>query len=591
MRLLLIFIMCVSLYGSVVKTPSDVYSYAYTLKQKVEFLRKQNGIDAKFPVVARQYNKYPRHVIQKSLEILSKIDLYRVSHNFGHIFIPTYPARDITPSDVYDSVKRLDEEVTPFIKNQTFLKNIKIKKFYGKTPNDVYQLLWSISLAFDSLLGIHGYTPTDVYELSEKLVRTVKFLKESQNNYNKIKKPVKIEGQYPNHALYESYNFLRKVSTVEKKLWITPTEVPKKPHKVISPTDVYDSIQYNIAELQRIKYRLGLERYFKQKKVKGIKTPSDVVQNLKYAEVLMPSFDFEKNLIQYSPETLKKTPNDVYGVTEEILRKLDILKSLKGISKTAKIPPYIYGLEPIHTYQKGIEAIEKGMKVKEQSGFFPSQIPTSPIRKITPSEVYELTLRLDGIVTLLLHRFGDEKADNYVYKLDKKVYTGKTPSDVYNNLWRISNRFDVILAREYTPNETYVLSEEIQNKVKIILEKIKLTHKVQVPHVSSKTPRDVFMLTIKLFDRIKCVQKRLNIENSNIIIPKEKNITPNTVYNALRILNASMNEILIDLKIDGSELRQNYRSVKGKTPTDVYRSLSITYGMINIMFKDSDYEK
>lgn len=590
MKLLLVFMLSASLYGAVVKTPSDVYSYAYTLKQKVEYLRKQNGVTAKFPTVDRQYNKFPRHVIQKSLEILSKIDLYRVSHNFGNIFIPTYPARDITPSDVYDSVKRLDEEVTPFIKNDKFLKSIKIKKFYAKTPNDVYQLLWSISLAFDSLLGIHGYTPTDVYELSDKLLKTVKFIKESQNNYNNIKKPEKVEGQYPNHALYASYDFLKKVSMVERKLWITPTEVPVKPHKVISPTDVYDSIQYNIAELQRIKYRLGLERYFKQTHTKVVKTPSDVVQNLKYAKELMPNFNFDHNLIQYSSETLKKTPNDVYAVTEEIIHKLEILKGLKGISKKANIPPFIHGLEPIHAYQKGIEAIEKAMKLKEQSGFYPSQIPTSPIRKITPSEVYELTLRLDGIITLLLHRYGYEKADNYVYKLDKKTFTDKTPSDVYNNLWKISNRIDVILAKEYTPNETYVLSKEIQNKVIIILDKLKLSHKVKTPRVNSKTPRDVFKLSVKLFERIKCVQKRLNISNSNIIIPKEKNITPNTVYNALRIVNASMNEILINLNIDDTNLKQSYITVKGKTPTDVYKNISITYDMIDILFEDDHYE-
>jgi len=198
-------------------------------------------------------------------------NIYRVSKGYGEIFIPPYPAREITPSDVYEMVKRLDAEVTPFIKDRGFLKSLKLVKYKGKTPNDVYRLLWSISLAFDDLLGIHGYTPTDVYALSQKLVETVKFIRETQNIYTTVQKPTKIPNLHPNHALYASYSFLAKVRTAEKHLWIDPTEVPKKTHRVITPTDVYDSLQYNIAELQRIKYRLGVERYFKLKPVKEVK--------------------------------------------------------------------------------------------------------------------------------------------------------------------------------------------------------------------------------------------------------------------------------------------------------------------------------
>ena len=136
-----------------VKTPSDVYSYAKLLKKKVVFLRKQAGITSAFPKVEKQHNKYPRHVIQKALEILSKINLYRVSKGYGEIFIPPYPAREITPSDVYEMVKRLDAEVTPFIKDKKFLNSLKLIKYKGKTPNDVYQLLWSISMALTPFWG------------------------------------------------------------------------------------------------------------------------------------------------------------------------------------------------------------------------------------------------------------------------------------------------------------------------------------------------------------------------------------------------------------------------------------------------------
>jgi hypothetical protein len=591
-KLILLFALSVTLFAKV-KTSNDVYSYAIALKEKVEFLRKEKGIDKPIPSVPIQYNKYPRHVIQKSLEILSKINLYRIANGYGEIYIPPYPNRKVTPSDVYDSVKRLDEEVTPFIKNTKFLNSIKFKKYTSKTPNDVYRLLWSISLSFDNLLGIHGYSPTDVYALSEKLLKTVKFLRKSQNIYTKVEKPKKRAGLHPNNSLYESYNFLAKVSVAEKDLWVRATEVPKKPHRVITPTDVYDSLQYNLAELQRIKYRLGLERYFKQENAHSIKTPSDVTQNIEYATKLMPIFDFSRELIQYPTSTLNKTPNDVYAVTIEILEKLNRLKMIRGISKKPKNPPFIYGLKPIHTYQKGIEAIEKSIRLKSQNGFYPSQIPQSPLRKITPNEVYELALRLDGITTILLKNDGYKKAQEYIYKTKRDVYIDKTPSDVYHNLWKISNLLDVLLAKEYSPNETYRLAKHINNKIVVLLQRLGInTPKLKDNHFSNKTPQDVFEKVIKLFDYLKKIQKRLNFDTSNIIIPREKQITPNTVYNALRITNAALNEILIYLNIDNSKIKKiGSTKIINKTPSDVFNLVDKILQKTKLVFEEKSYDK
>ena len=598
MRFILFFTVFVTtLLSYQVKTPSDVYSYATLLKKKVEYLRIESGVDKPFPKVPQQHNKFPRHVIQKALEILSKINLYRISKGYGEIFIPPYPAREITPSDVYEIVKRLDAEITPLIKDKKFLYSLRLIHYSGKTPNDVYQILWSISLAFDSLLGIHGYTPTDVYALSEKLVDTVRFLRQTQNDYSKVSMPSLVENLHPNHALYASYDFLKKVKTAEQHLWIDPTEVPKKPHRVITPTDVYDSLQYNIAELQRIKYRLGVERYFKQKDIKGSKTPSDVVQNIQYATALMPTFDFDKALVQYPINSLKKTPNHVFAVTQEILHKLDILKNIKGIVQKPKIPPYIYGLKPIHVYQKAIEATEKSIRLKVQMGFFPSEVPAEPLREITPNEVYEMALRLDGIVTILLHKAGYKQAQEYIYKENKHIPNDKTPSDVYHNMWLISNTIDVLLASEYTPNETYTLANRIKAKILALLNKMnikrEMIQKIQKEqfNIDTKSPRDVFQETLVLYQQLKRIQDRLNMAKTNIVIPKEKIITPNTVYNALRIINASINEILIFKDVNEESIEYPILISKDKTPTDVFKEILKLQKMVQLLFRECAYAK
>jgi hypothetical protein len=308
------------------------------------------------------------------------------------------------------------------IHDKKFLDSLELKSHGTKRPSDVYALLWSISLGFDSILGVRGYTPSDVYALSEKIVNISRFLRHSQNIYDKVEMPPRRPDLYPNHALEASVRFQRKVASVEYRLWMEPTKPRKVPPIVITPAEVYDSLQNVIAELQRIKYRLGVERYFDVKDVDEKKNSSDVVQNLEYALRLLPDFSFSRPLVQYPSSSLAKTPNQVFAVTEVILKKLEHLRTLRGIHQIPPEPPKIYGLKPIHAYQKGIEAIEKAQRLKVMMGFAPAQIPTMPFRPITPSEVYELILRLDGIVTIMLRKAGDVDAKEFIYLTSHSVY-------------------------------------------------------------------------------------------------------------------------------------------------------------------------
>ena len=82
--LILNIILCTQAFALVAKSPSDVYTQADVLKQKVIYLRQQAGIKAKYPKIALQKNKSPRHVLQKSLEVLAKINRYRIINNYGN---------------------------------------------------------------------------------------------------------------------------------------------------------------------------------------------------------------------------------------------------------------------------------------------------------------------------------------------------------------------------------------------------------------------------------------------------------------------------------------------------------------------------
>jgi len=569
------------------KSPSDVYSESIVLKKMVIELRKENGITAKLPQVAIQKNKSPRHVLQKTLEILTKVNKYREINNFGEITVPPVPPRDITPQDVYNNVKRLKVEVAYLLKDKKVLlkKKFALRKYTNKTPSDVYRELWGISLGFDKLLG-QGFTPTDVYMQTQQIVEEIKFLRTTQRENADIKIPPLKSEQHPNHALYKSVELIKKLSQIQKKLWMDPVPVPAVKHKIISPTEVYDSLQTVNAELNRIERRLGVERSFEVKKASEKKSPADVVQNLEYAIALLPDFDFSKRLNQYPKSSLVKTPNDVYALSEFILDKIKNIKTRKGIKLKAKETSYLYGLKPIHVYVKGIEDLEKLAKLKELEGFKPSESPGPPTTKITPSEVYELILRLDDELNLI---YKDYKLKAYREVLDKKQYSDKTPSDVYDNLWKVSYELDSILNQDYTPNETYILAKKIEKDIGAISKHfLKKDFKLKIKKFGSKTPEDVFNQSLKLLDKLQVVKDRGNLKSVKTAIPKDDIVTPTSVYNALRIISATISEIHVYYGITSPT--SGITQVDNKTPSDVFSVVELANRVMKTVLEDSSYE-
>jgi len=92
------------------KTPQDTYRLTVTLADAVRALRQQQGVKVAWPAVVVKGHKGARHEYQKALEVLSKINRYRIIHKLGPLATPYYPSREITPNEVYDLIQRLINE-------------------------------------------------------------------------------------------------------------------------------------------------------------------------------------------------------------------------------------------------------------------------------------------------------------------------------------------------------------------------------------------------------------------------------------------------------------------------------------------------
>ncbi|WP_220495756.1 hypothetical protein [Oceanospirillum sediminis] len=405
----------------------DNYALVSLLHNDLTQLYQLYSKDEKAVTQPVSTQKQPRHVYQKALEVLGKINRLRVIKGLGPVATPHYPVRLITPDEVYGLVKHVRNELHLLIpedqrKNRTtpvIHKNI--------VPGDVYSSLQWASLRIDPLLGVRGYTPNEVYQLAEYIVEQIRFLRLSQNLAEIRKKPAKTSGKHPNHALKAAIDLQQKVFQAQINLWMPlPEKPPEIPHRVISPTDVYDALQVILAELQRMKYRLGVNREIPYPALKTNKTPDDVIQLLVYASNLIPSFNSERAIRQYDNNQLDKTPDDSFRVASEVLHMLTELNKARGITVRAEHEEIYQDITPRHAYQAALHNVRRTNELRAMSGYIPGNTPSLPLRTITPTDIYEITSRLKQEIEIFFASTGF----NYTTK-HQDTFFGKKPEDIF----------------------------------------------------------------------------------------------------------------------------------------------------------------
>ena len=554
------------------------------LKPLVERIRTLYKIDSPWPTIPVQENREARHVLQKCFEVLEKINRLRQIKGLGEITIPPYPARDITPDEVHDLVRRLADELSLILGSDPGQRICATKQqpALDGSFNDVYRELWAISEGFDPVLGIRGFTPNDVYALSQQIMNEIKFLRESQNINLDVPLPALEKGRHPNHALKAAADLMAIIGQSQRNLWLVPVSLIKVPRRVITSSDVYDSLLGILAELQRIKYRLGLGRIFPLSEVGSYHSSDDIIRNLQWAGRLMPMFPLDKTLNQYDRNSLVKSPSHVFRVAKHILMELRRYKESLGIRMIAKKDLVAEGLASMHVYSKTAECLQQVNQIRLSKGLGAIAVASPPLRTITPREVYDLAARLDMELEVIYRTGGFP--DTPWYLDDQSMSHDKTPSDVYNTMQLISRELDILLgSRGYSPDDVFRLTEDIRHEVVLILNHLKYEiSESDIPLTPNLSPKHTLIISDALLDIVKNVQYRAGMLSPFIpMASPTSNISPNDVYNKLQLIFTELVSFKVHLRISDSPPKT--RPVQDKTPSHVEQNLRRIISLLKIL--------
>ncbi|OPX54845.1 hypothetical protein BTE48_12065 [Oceanospirillum multiglobuliferum] len=452
------------------KTAQDNYTLVLQIQQDVLLLQQFANRSVKLPDVDVIAPKEPRHVYQKALEVLAKVNRYREIKQLGAITTPLYPTREITPDEVHTLIQHLQGEVRLLLPTHLQANKPIEKLQLSVSPTNVYQQLWRISLAFDPLLGVRGFTPSDVYQQAEYLVDLIKFLRLSQNLPNDVAPPKLGKGKHPNHALKSAYQLQGQIYQVQKNLWMKAPELaPTVPKRVITPTDVYDALQVNIAELQRVKYRLGIEFEQRMPELKRNKTPDDVIQMLSWAEKMLPTFQVDGPIFQYRRDTLQKNLSDIYQVVNRLRNQLSALQKARGVRLKLSLVLPTTEVNLRHVLQLNLQSLRRMNLLRKSIKQLPTNVPHPPLHKVTPTELYEMALRLESELANYFDHIGFTPVTN----TQLSTVTEPSEKQLYAELHQVSQYLDALISKkDFSLHMLYQEAHDIRTELHAIYQQI-----------------------------------------------------------------------------------------------------------------------
>lgn len=275
------------------------------------------------------------------------------------------------------------------------------------------------------------------------------------------------------------------------------------------------------------------------------------------------------------------TPNQVYQVTENIVRELAVFHE-KNFTVPNTPVQVLTPRKPRHVLQKAREVFQKLQALRYINGLSPSGIDPVPARAITPGDVKDLVDKILADVRELRGVYGISGSPT-----GAPVPQGKNPTDVYENLIRVSQSLDGLGIPAVVPNDVYQVAQTVLNQLAAIYSKEKGKDAVlHTAWVQGKSPKDVYEQGFVLVEAL----KRLSEDESHsvaggVVLPARASgaISPAHVLDLMNVALAEVNAMKVAVGISAPTELATMSA--GKTPSDVFQLIQqsqyIVEGILN----------
>lgn len=241
-------------------TPSVVFARTIQIAEEIEILKRHFKVREIIKVKEVKTNLKPRHVWQKTYEILVKINILRAKQGLPILAVNSLePVKNLDPILVYEQAKRILLELE-IIKLRLNIeeKRGRLKTFTGKTPSDVFNKLNFISREMDLING-ESFTPSAVFSQSMRLLEDVVTIINALDIKDDTIPPTKNLEAKSEDTFHTGFALLQEIQRLHRMSGMELTDFSHFKTGEITPTRVFDLTEMMLAELQVVKAHIGLK--------------------------------------------------------------------------------------------------------------------------------------------------------------------------------------------------------------------------------------------------------------------------------------------------------------------------------------------
>lgn len=242
-------------------TPSRVFAEALYVERQLEVIGRHLGTGVEDetirPVRARLK---PRHAMQKSYEILYKINRVREQHGLPVISVGALePRLEVEPRLTFEQLRRIRTELELLFTRLGVEASIPpVEVVEGKTPADVYNKLRELSAHLDRIAA-DELIPSQVFGEAMRLYHDINAILSHLRIHDETIPPEKFVDATPGDVFRLGFGLLDEVQRLQRTANIERTDFSEfNVEARATPSQVFELIQLIIAELQSIKAHLGM---------------------------------------------------------------------------------------------------------------------------------------------------------------------------------------------------------------------------------------------------------------------------------------------------------------------------------------------
>lgn len=269
-----------------------------------------------------------------------------------------------------------------------------------------------------------------------------------------------------------------------------------------------------------------------------------------------------------STTSFATTPSDVHKKVMGVIGQIEALKDHLGVQSTARTPGIQIGKTPLHAYAKGLELLEKIRRYQVQHDYAPLPLPQLPSELVKPANVLQIIQVAENAIGQI-----NRKLDVPAVKGVGEVSAiAKTPSDVYEKIWRASFLMDTLVAPIKPANVLRNVSMIEMGLTQIAqrLDKDMILPAAQ--DYQSKKPVDVNIQLYRLLYKLARLERSMQLKP--LIVPAfpAGKIKPEDAYDATGNVLADLTRIAVKLKIPA--VKRLPLPLGKVSPNDVYAQVS-----------------